>query len=295
MTGNTEYQLDPSNTGQGAQGPGRLVYQARELAKLSLEDLSAQIKLSRNTLDAIESDNFAQLNEPVYVRGYYRKLAKVLPVNESELLAAYARVAGHKAPPHPSKLILASGAELGSGRRVSFKLAVAIILLGLIIGALTFWGKSRVAPPKLTTSPVGATPAASSAMPVAATASAELGPTTTATELTAAETAAVAPAPASAPATSARAAAAAAASTSGQTGPLHMQFDASSWTEVTDASGKILLSGLVEAGSNQVLDGQPPFAVFLGNAPAVKLRFNGQPVDTLPFRRGDNTARITLP
>ena len=97
-----------------------MVRQAREKAMISLEDLAAQIKLSRPTLDAIERDDFAQLNEPVYVRGYYRKLAKVLPVDEADLLAAYARVAGHKEPPHPSKLILA-GEELSGGRRISTK------------------------------------------------------------------------------------------------------------------------------------------------------------------------------
>jgi cytoskeleton protein RodZ len=79
MTGtpDTSYEETPLS---GSKGPGRLVREARERARLSTEDLAAQIKLARNTLDAIERDDFAQLNEPVYVRGYYRKLSKVLPV-----------------------------------------------------------------------------------------------------------------------------------------------------------------------------------------------------------------------
>ncbi len=282
MTGITDLHNDLPTTSQAGEGPGRLLRQAREKTKLSLEDLSAQIKLARATLDALERDDFAHLNEPVYVRGYYRKLSKVLPVAEAELMAAYDRVAGHKAPPHPSKLILAGGAELGSGRRISPKLAIAIILLGLLAGALAFWGKNRSAQPP---APVVTAP------PAAVVAPPEVMPSAPAPEsssmLPAAEAMAT-PAPT-------EAAAAQPAPAGGGSGALKISFTDSSWTEVKDATGKVLLSGLVAAGNSQLLDGQPPFVVFLGNAPGVSITYNGQPFDILPFRRGDNTARITLP
>lgn len=287
MTGITDLHSDIPTSNAGGQGPGRLVRQAREQNKLSLEDLAAQIKLSRFTLDAIERDDFSQLNEPVYVRGYYRKLSKVLPVAESDLMAAYERVAGHKTPPHPSKLILAGGPELGSGRRISFKLAAAIILLGLIVGALAFWGKNRTLLPTVTPPP---------AVVPAETTPESPAPTTAAP-------APVVPSPEAATVGSPVATAASAASEpvsaiavpATATGPLQIQFNGSSWTEVKDATGRVLLSGLVESGSTQALDGKPPFTVFLGNAPGVKITYNGQPVDTSQYHRGDNTARITLP
>ncbi len=286
MTGISDLHSDIQTSNAGGQGPGRLVRQAREQNKLSLEDLAAQIKLSRFTLDAIERDDFAQLNEPVYVRGYYRKLSKVLPVAESDLMAAYERVAGHKTPPHPSKLILAGGAELGSGRRISFKLAMAIILLGLVIGALAFWGKNRTLLPTVTPPAVETTPSETRPEPVPMT---EV-PAPAAPSPEAAVSSPVAPAvPAASEPVSA------AVMPANATGPLQIQFNGSSWTEVKDATGKVLLSGLVESGSNQALDGKPPFVVFLGNAPGVKITYNGQQVDTSQYHRGDNTARITLP
>lgn len=289
MTGNTEPHIDTVIQSQGPQGPGHLVRQAREAVKLSLEDLSAQIKLPRNTLDAIERDNFAQLNEAVYVRGYYRKLSKVLPVDEAELLAAYARVAGSKLPPHPSKLILAGGADLGSGRRISLKLTIAIVLLGVLIGALAFWGKNRAEQPVPVAAPVSGpsslvVPQPELALPV------ETAVTATPVPATAAPSpagVAIAETTATVPATSPDATL--------QPGPLHLQFEGSSWTEVKDATGRVLLSALVAAGNTQVLNGQPPFTVFLGNAPSVKISYNGQPFDMAPFRRSDNTARVTLP
>ena len=287
MTGMIDLQNDIPSTHRGGQGPGSLVRQAREDNKLSLEDLAAQIKLSRFTLDAIERDDFAQLNEPVYVRGYYRKLSKVLPVLEADLIAAYERVAGHKAPPHPSKLILAGDSELGSGRRVSLKTVATIVVLGLVIGALAFWGKNRTLASAVTvTAPPMTAPEQQPITPVAEPV-AEPAP---------APTADAAPAAATVSDTAAALPAAVQASpaTAG-TSALSIQFNGSSWTEVKDASGRVLLSGLVQAGATQALDGTPPFEVFLGNAPAVKLSYKGQPVDFTQFLRGDNTARITLP
>lgn len=284
MTGISDTSHDTPTSSR--QGPGRLVREARERARLSTEDLAAQIKLARVTLDAIERDDFAQLNEPVYVRGYYRKLAKVLPVTEAELISAYEAVAGQKAPPHPSKLILAGGPELGSARRISLKFAIALILGGLFIGALAFWGKNRSAQPAVTPPPAAESPAATESAPPTAMAV----PGTTEPP-----TVPPASAPAATPAPQAAAPLAAEPSATNTTGPLLLQFNGTSWAEVRDAAGRVLLSGLVEAGNSQTLDGRPPFEIVLGNAPVVRISYQGQAVDMAPHRRSDNTARLTLP
>lgn len=299
MTGINDLLNDTPGSSSAGQGPGRLVRQAREQLSLSLEDLAAQIKLSRFTLDAIERDDFAQLNEPVYVRGYYRKLSKVLPVTEAELMQAYERVAGPRLPLPPSKLILAGGSELGSGRGPSFKLvALAVIAIGVLIGALAFWGKSRLSQPEVTPAVVPAPSVTPTEIPAAESPTAEapssVNPSSVVAPSGADTPAAVVPAaPASEPAPAAEPATSPA--TTSATSPLQIQFNASSWAEIKDATGRVLVSGLVEGGSSQGLDGRPPFTVFLGNAPAVRISYNGQPVDTTPYRRGDNTARLTIP
>lgn len=292
MTGITDLQNDLLSS---SQGPGRLLRQARESVKLSLDDLSAQIKLARSTLDALEHDDFAHLNEPVYVRGYYRKLSKVLPVLEADLIAAYDRVAGHKTIAHPSKLILAGGEEMGDSRRVSFKTAAVIIVIGLLLGVLAFWGKNRGAEstaPAVTVAPATiVVPAASAPEPVNTVPLSEMPGTDAPVSLSPepqAETQ-----PVATPTPVAETAQVSAASSG--SGVLKIQFNGSSWVEVKDATGKVLLSGLIEAGNSQALDGRAPFVVFLGNAPGVTITYNGQPVDTTSFRRSDNTARITLP
>ena len=64
------------------QGPGRLMRLAREAVPLSLEELARQTKLAKPTLEALERDDFLMLNEAVYIRGYYRKVAKALSISE---------------------------------------------------------------------------------------------------------------------------------------------------------------------------------------------------------------------
>ncbi len=125
----------PSTSGVS---PGSLIRGARERALMSQDELAAQLRLSRATLDAIEHDNFAALSEPVYIRGYYRKCAKFLNISEAELLAAYERVAVRKGAPAPTKLLLAGNDEGGRSHGGAKWLlwGVAIVVVIVIIGSL---------------------------------------------------------------------------------------------------------------------------------------------------------------
>ena len=75
---------------------------------------------------------------------------------------------------------------------------------------------------------------------------------------------------------------------------IEIEFNEDSWVEITDASQQMLLRGLFLAGARRELRGTAPFQVFLGNAPGVTLRFNGQDFDMAPFVRSNNTARFAL-
>ncbi len=74
---------------------------------------------------------------------------------------------------------------------------------------------------------------------------------------------------------------------------LVMEVSEDSWAEVTDASGERLIYRLLNAGSVAEVTGQGPLRVFLGNAPGVQMRYNGEPVTGIRISsRG--TARVTL-
>lgn len=74
---------------------------------------------------------------------------------------------------------------------------------------------------------------------------------------------------------------------------LAFSFDQEAWVEVRDASGEIIFSRINKAGSTQEVQGKGPFAVVVGNAPAVKLSYNGRPVDLAPHTKV-SVARLTL-
>ncbi|AWM94118.1 DUF4115 domain-containing protein [Pseudomonas sp. 31-12] len=84
----------------------------------------------------------------------------------------------------------------------------------------------------------------------------------------------------------------AAAPVAGQ-GQVQLQFTADCWTQVTDGTGKVLLSGLKRKGENVSVSGKPPFAVRLGFARGAQVSYNGQAVDVAPFTSGE-TARLKL-
>jgi len=74
---------------------------------------------------------------------------------------------------------------------------------------------------------------------------------------------------------------------------LIFSFDGSSWVEVKDAAGRTIFSQMNAKGSTQVVEGQPPFQLVVGNASQVRLQFNDQPVDLRPHTRVE-VARLTL-
>jgi cytoskeleton protein RodZ len=75
---------------------------------------------------------------------------------------------------------------------------------------------------------------------------------------------------------------------------LVLAYKDSSWTEIRDRTGRVLLSRMNEGGQTQTVAGQPPFELTIGNATDVTLRYNGKPVDLAPHTR-QNVARFTLP
>lgn len=138
--------------------------------------------------------------------------------------------------------------------------------------------------------PAPAAPVATPAAPAHNTAPVVATPAAPAPAV-AAVPAAVATAPV-APTVAAAAPATPAAPVAGQ-GQVQLQFSADCWTQVTDGTGKVLLSGLKRKGESVSVSGKPPFAVRLGFARGAQVSYNGQVVDVAPFTSGE-TARLKL-
>jgi cytoskeleton protein RodZ len=329
----TDATANPNDPGldSSRQGPGRLIRLGRERARIGVAELAALTKLAPATLEALERDDFGMLSEPVYVRGYYRKCAKALALSEQELLSAYEKMVGPRAPQAPTKLLL-GGTDTGSSLKKNRRRSTApwwLWLIGVVLlVVLAAWflredPNSHHAALSDTTKPlaaaddtVAAPPAAAKPQSIneAATAPADSGAdataqaeTTHAASPSAAPVASAAPPaaatpspmPAPAPATAAAAAAPAPAGTApagpAPEGALTLDFTSTSWVRVEDSRGKVLLSGVIQAGDHQVLPGKAPYSLFLGNAPGVNVQFKDQVVDLKPYTKSNDTAHLTVP
>lgn len=271
--------------------PGALIRAAREARQMSLETLADQTKLARNTLEALETDDFGALLEPVYVRGYYRKCAKVLDVPEDQLLAAYASRVTPSAPRMPAKIRLSPSKGDGAGWLA--RLVSIVLLIGVIGVAVFLWmERGRTIEAGVPSAPetavavnplrsVTPSPTPADAAIVAPTAADDVA----VSDDNAAVVAQPVPTPTSSPSRDA---------TSDEV-QLTLRFTETSWVRVNDGAGAALINGLMNPGQDQQLRGTPPLSVFLGNAPGVELLANGTAIDLAPFTQTNNTARLQLP
>ena len=74
-------------------------------------------------------------------------------------------------------------------------------------------------------------------------------------------------------------------------GRLEMRFADSCWVEVRDSRDQVLHSGMQRKGDVLQMAGSPPLRIHLGNAQAVQITYNGEP---LPVMAGpvSKTARV---
>ncbi len=284
-----------SNASTALPSPGAIIREARERVHYSIDDMVAHTKLSRATLQALERDD-ARALEPVYIRGYFRKCAKVLDLDEERLIAAYQARVAPKEPEAPAKLRLASGTELGSSSRLPVSIGLIFAVIAVVGCAFLWFARDQKInypmPGSLAEAPVVvATPVpvedGSLEMPQApvdplATAAGDPGT-------------GVAPSTAVDPAAAVTEGAATAAATVAP-GTLRLRYAKESWVRVNDATGATLLNETRAGGNEDTVNGQLPLSVYLGYAPGVEVEFEGQRVDIGQYIRGTtNTARFTLP
>jgi cytoskeleton protein RodZ len=75
--------------------------------------------------------------------------------------------------------------------------------------------------------------------------------------------------------------------------PLLLTYRGSSWTQIRDRKGQLLISRTFPAGSEQPVRGDAPFDIIIGNANAVTLLYHGAAVDLARFTNR-NVARLRL-
>lgn len=259
---------------------GMTLRAAREQQGWSLADVESQIKLPIQRLQALENEDFAQLPDMSFVRGFVRSYGKLLRLDVPMLLAALpdAPQTVEAIAPVAADVPLTSQVAIRRKQNVVWLAAAAAVVLIAAIFAIWSINTPKTKPaPKLQDQEIGQVefPAALPASSVAFSASSMVVTPQSAVVATTLPASAVIPA----------------GSVS-----LRLVFDEEAWVEVKEHSGKTLSSQLNPTGSELTLTGRPPFSLVIGNSPSVHLYYKGAEVDLSGHisRSGSAIARLEL-
>lgn len=290
-----------SDAGAAPAGPstGEQLRSARVARGWSAQEVAGRLRIRLALIEALEGDDYMPFGAAAYARGHLRNYARLLGLDDEALLQGFRPAAGDgRGEP------LRRAPELHPGRPRLVRMGgLAIVVILAVLGAL--WagaGRLPQVPISEPSTTQTAPPDLSADQPPVASLAPEnplsevtvrVGPGSSVTDpaVTRAE-----PAPEANPASPENTPPSAASQSPVQdvndTGmELRLRSRSVSWVEVTDHSGRRLVYELVSPGPERTVRGQPPLQLLLGNAPAVDVIYNGEPV-SLPA--GQHVVRMTL-
>jgi len=88
-----------------------LLKNTRTSKNLNIEEISAQTKIQLHILKSLEDGDIDQLPNKIYLKGFLRQYARVLGLNEADVIAMYDKEVSAAAPPPPPKPAPAARAD----------------------------------------------------------------------------------------------------------------------------------------------------------------------------------------
>jgi len=307
-----------------SMGPGDRLRAERIELGLSIEDVATRMHLSVGILEAIEENNFDDITAPIFVKGYIRAYARIVSLDEDELIIQYLDYYSDEDPPINSTSNLAPEISADDARVKWITYLVIIGLLALL--AAWWWNQYQIETDVVS---LDAEPAVSVQEPEATSDIAKTEIIQDAdTTMSATGKIEVLPLPVEETEVSDLTVVEKTpdvvnleqseqdivevdqqpieitdveglSEEISRMAPMGSeQFEilvhADTWIEVTDASGHRLVYELLRAEQKLNLTGKAPFDVFLGNGHGVELIHNNEPIDISGRIRDNNTARLKI-
>ncbi len=134
--------VDPVNEMRGAgPGPGERLQAARIQQGLSLEDVANRMHLSPNILESIEENNFEEITAPIFVKGYLRAYARIVSLDEDEMIEQYAKFYSGEDPPISSVSNVTP--ELSAAdARMKWTTFLVVLVLAVLLAAW-WWNREQ--------------------------------------------------------------------------------------------------------------------------------------------------------
>ena len=311
MTDFLKVNVDEAHSAEAQQAlpvadVGELLRSTRLKRNLSQEEVAHELRIDMRQLDAIENNQFDSFSSPVFVQGYLRNYARLLDLDPEPILNEFRSVSQIKNPEIvPIKKVMTSaggGSQIPLSKFTPVVLGVVTVLVVIWLGSNLYSfiqemsddssevaeveentetidvlnrfqevqerQDTNVADTSEVSEPVQSPRPVVSAIPSVSTTNA-VTPSSTPEEVTAAE-----------PVPQAKVSA-------------KFQFNEDSWIEVYDVNNDRLLARIGRAGTAKSIEGVPPLRVVLGNAPGVKVEFEGEPYK-VRIRQGAQVARFKL-
>lgn len=294
---------------------GKALNEARERQGMSVHDVAERIKFAPRQVEALEANDFAHLPQATFLRGFVRSYARVLQLDEVSLLAAL-----------PSEQVKQTVSKIQSADivfpGVQALRSINVLWLAGAVGIAFVLGVFLLLPDeepvsKATEVVVEPVSLPSSDMAVSAVGATEVQSQTLEVvkvpELIKVSEPKKVPEPkkasepkktaepvkiiplASQPAAQVEAASAVVSAVKSvplevlKRRPLHLVFGESTWAEVIDSRGGVLLSRTNPAGSEKWIGGprHEPYDISIGRSAKVKLIYRGKEVDLSAYKGTD--------
>ncbi len=251
---------------EGVDSFGIRLMQARQRAGLSQEEVSARLKMPVRVIRALESDDWARIGAPVFVRGQLRSYARLLGV-DLDLDAIRTEVG----PVTPSDLV--SHSHTPRYRRMFEQVTRRAVYIGITaMIAVPVWlatqqhlsndlsvqsfDLQQSLPVETGNAPASAVRKPIQRKPLIASMGSVHG-------------------------------------ASVDSPALSIEFNDESWVQIFAPDGSKLEQGLLAEGERRSYGQGEVGRLVLGNSSAVEVRQDGEPIDLEPFSRA-NVARFTL-
>ena len=274
-------------------GIGAALRLAREQRNLSQIDLARNLRLEPRIVRQLEEERFDELPAPAFVRGYLRSVGKELGLDTARLLELFDAQSTREAPPL-ADFESRPPMEITSDSRIVRYTTVAL-LAGLLV-LIAMWWRSHSDSFSMLKYLHESNPSAIVPIPPTEPLSYQFEQVMHSEDPFFRAPDPDEPAPASdvtGATTDAGGTANTDANVANGVADIVLNSSADAWVEVLDRNGARLFYNLVRPGNEVRITGKRPYALVIGNAPAVRLTFDGKRIDLAPLAR-DGVVKTSL-